>query len=160
MRLDVPTLVVLALAGLGCGHNAPAGPSDSVVAVTMEQGGACVGTDPCWWRTTVTAPGTIRLENFKQGMDKPLPPADYQRVLAIVDSREFRAAIESEAPVCPVTFDGDIIISLQTSAVSRTDKHASGCVLDTEGVPKHPYRDLFRLLDRLRREQFPGVLPF
>lgn len=125
----------------------------------MEQGGACPGTDPCWWRTSVL-PAKIRLENFNMGMESAIGSDEFEHVVQIVNRPDFRTAIAAKEPMCPVTFDGDMSLTLATQTGVFTDKFASGCILDDESFPRHSYRDLFRVLDELRRNRFPGVLPF
>lgn len=125
----------------------------------MEQGGACPGVDPCWWRTSVL-PAKIRLENLSMNLESVIGPDDFEQVVQIVNRTDFRSAITARAPTCPVTFDGDYSLTLATQAGTFTDKFASGCILDDEYFSRHSYRDLFRVLDEMRRSHFPGVLPF
>jgi hypothetical protein len=126
----------------------------------MEQGGACLDANPCWWRTRVVAPDTIMLENFMQSRSSTLTSTELSEVSQIVDGPSFRSAIRSASAVCPVTFDSEYIYTLETASAHYEDKNAGGCILDTEGLPHHVYRDLFMTLDKLRRAHFPGVLPF
>jgi hypothetical protein len=86
--------------------------------------------------------------------------AEFIRVERIVDRDAFRKAINSPKPTCPVAFDSDYTFTLVTSSGTAEDRFGAGCVLDEVDVPEHPYRDLFHSLDDLRRQYFPGVLPF
>lgn len=155
-----PLMALLLVLGCSGGASRPAERGDVVLEVVMDQGGACVGNDPCWWKTTASAPGVIRLESATISMEAPLPSGDWAQVGKVVAMNEFRKTIESPEPLCPVTFDAGYVFALKTSLAELRDPHASGCILDDARVPPHPYRVLFTALDGARRRAFPGVLPF
>lgn len=152
--------VILSMGLASCAHGVAARPTERVLEVSMEQGGACPGIEPCWWRTTVTGSRMIRLENYAQTRQERLTSDEFQAVLEIVDRPDFRAAIRSKEPTCPEVADSSISLTLETSRGRFVDKLAGGCIIDEQRFPKHPYRDLFRRLDALRRRHFPGLLPF
>lgn len=151
---------ILSMSLASCAHDVAARPTERVLEVSMEQAGACPGTEPCWWRTTVTGSRMIRLENYAQSRQERLTSDEFQAVLEIVDRPDFRAALRSKEPTCPEVVDSTISLTLETSRGRFVDKRAGGCIIDEQRFPTHPYRDLFRRLDASRRRHFPGVLPF
>ena len=161
-RIVASCWVVAGLTLLGCGDSKSAGSiaSTDFESISMEQGGACVGSGPCWWRTAVAAPGKLTLANPMLERTADIKPAELEEVEEITGRKQFRGTIEDPKDVCAVAFDSEFIFVLETSSGTFTDKQASGCVLNTEEYPQHDYRDLFQALDKLRRAYFPGVLPF
>jgi hypothetical protein len=118
-------------------------------SVSIEEGGFCMGQGPCWRRVVVASSGEVRLERPQGTRGSPMETTDLASVTNIADEPEFRGAVASARPTCPVVSDFQVIVKLVTASGESQDPHAAGCIISDALRATHPYPRLRVTLQRV-----------